>query len=170
MRISVTGGGGGQTPVCSQLGFKRKRCRMLWNEKICILMTNFAKYIHLRLFEDLCEFKSSTEEPTLGLLEGFFIFFYQIVHFRPFWIYGISNNGKKRVFYFRFPQKNGFCRTGGVRKLRTCPQLLGFFTPSLATYGKVFSINLSISDVCNHLSSIQCIYIIHIHIHIHWNR
>ena len=170
MRISVTGGGGGQTPVCSQLGFKRKRCRMLWNEKICILMTNFAKYIHLRLFEDLCEFKSSTEEPTLGLLEGFLNFFYQIVHFRPFWIY--SNNGKKSFFFILgFRKKKRFLPYGGgVRKLRTCPQLLGFFTPSLATFGKVFSINLSISDVCNHLSSIQCIYIIHIHIHIHWNR
>ena len=30
--------------------FKRKRCRMFWNGKICILLKTFVKYIHLGLF------------------------------------------------------------------------------------------------------------------------
>ena len=29
---------------------KRKRCRMFWNGKICLLMKTFAKYVHLALF------------------------------------------------------------------------------------------------------------------------
>ena len=37
-------GGGVQPPVRNQ---KRKRRRMCWNGKVCILMKNFAKDIHI---------------------------------------------------------------------------------------------------------------------------
>ena len=38
----------------------------------------------------------------------------------------------KKLIFLLVSAKNGFCcKGGGGRKLGTCPQLLGFFTPSL---------------------------------------
>ena len=38
------------TPKPKQFFLKRKRCRIVCNGKICILMKKFAKYVHLDLF------------------------------------------------------------------------------------------------------------------------
>ena len=83
----------------------KKRCRMFWNGKLCILMTKLANYVHLELFY---------------VLDYSGIFWYAYRTMRKKW----EKNPQKRYFLYG--------RVVGLITLRTGPQfLVFFFTPSL---------------------------------------
>ena len=83
---------------------KRKKRRMFLNGKICILIKKFAKYVHLALFY---------------VLDYSGVFYMHIEKWK--------NKTKKNQ---KSAKKRSF-GGGMLRTLRTSPQLLSFFTPSL---------------------------------------
>ena len=113
---NVNVGGGGLTSflqLISWVFLKRKGCRMFWNGKICILMKIDANLNHKReghLLRDCWKI----------------IFFF-------FKSYVLDHSGSFDMHIGKLLKRRFFCvrcfsyGRGGVKKLRTCLQLLGFF-------------------------------------------
>ena len=100
---SVNGGGGVNPKSATKIVLfrKKKKCRMFWNGKICILMKKLAKYVHFDLFYVL-DYSGSFD-----------------MHIKY----------EKKTILFQTSAKNRVLsyKGGGLRTLRTGPQRIPVF-------------------------------------------